>query len=453
MAQVINTPTRSTGLGSILGSSLGQGIGEGLAQIAQNKVERFQQNRLAHALMATKNFTPEQAKVISMFKDNPKVVQDLMGGFFNTGAEQPQQAIQQQPTMQQQLVQQQQPQQQQQQRVAQMQQVQQQEPQQPKLNPTEFARLQQLFSSVGQNNQTGMPNLPAQDQLARILGQATPQEQMQKVSPERMPIPQVGKEVPAAAVFGPSKKAARATWGGGTPKAVAAEAKAALDAAKFEESQKMHGEVRKENAFKFNKKYIEDTESHADSSRESEMRLDRLSQLNKNDKLMHPLMYSALKKVGLDIPGLQNADMQEFEKEKNAFLKNAKSIFGSRVTNYEMSQFLKTIPSLEQTQEGRTRVIRNLKLAGKAAQLRANAMRDIIKENKRVPPLDLQQQVEERIGGQLDKISQQFASGKRQADFKSITDADPSLYTGKTGTDHATGKKYKSDGTSWVEVQ
>jgi hypothetical protein len=428
---VVNDPGRAAGAGGAMGRGLGEGLGSGIAEMLQHKVgvmrQQQERSKLASALHNA-GYSPQEASLLSMYPPEQQFKMMQMLG-----------QDQQQP-------------------VTQTQQLAQQQNMKPLMQTMQPQQQTNPLEGFGFNNdqieQQQQKNIQ-QQQLDRILApqgqQKPPIKEPVKTKPgmktaEYLPIPEVGGEVPAAA--GLTKKTFKEKI-----TAPLQTEKLRLEREKMAESAAMHGEVRKEKAFQFTKKYVEETESHADSARESEMRLDRLNTLNRQNKLMHPLMYSALKKVGMDVPGLQNADMQEFEKEKNAFLKNAKSIFGARVTNYEMNQFLKTIPSLEQTQEGRTRVIRNLKLAGKAAQIRATAMRDIIKENKRIPPLDLQQLVEERVGDQLDKISKQFASGERLPDFKSIKDADPSLYTGKTGTDFASGKKYQSDGKQWVEVR
>ncbi|MEK6884942.1 MAG: hypothetical protein AABY22_35250, partial [Nanoarchaeota archaeon] len=40
---------------------------------------------------------------------------------------------------------------------------------------------------------------------------------------------------------------------------------------------------------------------------------------------------------------------EEFQKIEANFLRNAKQYFGGRISNYEVEQFLKTIPSLSQS--------------------------------------------------------------------------------------------------------
>lgn len=115
-----------------------------------------------------------------------------------------------------------------------------------------------------------------------------------------------------------------------------------------------------------------------------------------------------LKEAGLDIPALMNPESEEFLKIRQSFLRDAKKYFGARVTNFELEQFLKTIPDLSQSPEGRKRVIANLKRFNRLKILRAKSMRDVIRDNDGIPPLDLLEQTDERYSKNAKKIASQF---------------------------------------------
>lgn len=115
-----------------------------------------------------------------------------------------------------------------------------------------------------------------------------------------------------------------------------------------------------------------------------------------------------LKRAGLDIPALMNPESQEFEKIAQGFLRDAKNVFGGRISNYEVEQFLKTIPSLSQSPEGRKRVIAGLKQLARGDLAYNEALREIMKENNNVPPDDLLEQIGDRIDDKLDKIAELF---------------------------------------------
>lgn len=424
MAQIINDPygSRSSGLGAILG----QGLGTGLSQVVQHKIDTMlqnqQQSRLANILAKTGNFSPEQAKVISMFQGNPAVAHKMMELF---GHEAQQEAQQQQSPARQPIVQQ----------AARQQEIRQ------KSEPIILSNLTQPNSQTSQirENVSQVLKSPTKpQQIEKILGTLTPEEVRQPLPVEEMSIPKVTEKEPPRKLIDKTRRQF-----GETPKM-------ALDRQKFEEAQKMHGAVRKETAFKMTQKYRDEVEKLASSARENANHYSAMQRLNKQDKLINPMLYSALKTAHLDFPWLIGQEAQEYEKEKAGLLRDAKSIFGARVTNFEMSQFLKMIPTLENTKEGRTTILKNLNLANKAALLREKAMRDIIRENKGTPPLDIHEQVEDRIGGQLDKISHMFATGENLPDFDAMPPAQQ--YVGKTIKDNATGKIFKSNGQEWVGV-
>ncbi len=156
-------------------------------------------------------------------------------------------------------------------------------------------------------------------------------------------------------------------------------------------------------------KEINDRASSADKS---EKRLKRFEELIQKGDLAHPLVGSFVKTlqhgipllgVSLDLTGLMSQDSQEFEKLSTDFLKEAKGLFGSRMTEGELMQFLKTIPSLSQSNEGKVAVIQNMKEFNAAAKLSKKAMNDIIREKGGRPP-NLQELIDDKIAPQLDKI-------------------------------------------------
>lgn len=167
----------------------------------------------------------------------------------------------------------------------------------------------------------------------------------------------------------------------------------------------------KEQAFKITKDVRSRIAKESRGARENMARLGRMSNLIDEGKLIGPVWNETLKRLNLDIPALKNPSSQEFDKLTVDFLRGARDIFGARVTNFEVENFLKAIPSLSQTNEGKKRVIRNLELMNKGAVVRSKVMQEVVKENGGIPPLDLEEQVEERAGPVLDKLSSKFLLG------------------------------------------
>lgn len=173
---------------------------------------------------------------------------------------------------------------------------------------------------------------------------------------------------------------------------------------KQKESQKK--EVRE--AFKFNKEEMKEIVSKARAAKTNLQDLARLEELDKEGKLDTPGYVEFLKRSGFDIPALMNPGSEEYQKITQTFLRDAKTYLGSRISNFELEQFLKTIPSLSQSPEGRKRVVSNLKRINRTALEYNNALKDVIKENKGVPPLDLQSAIEDKVDKKLDKVAEQF---------------------------------------------
>ncbi len=195
--------------------------------------------------------------------------------------------------------------------------------------------------------------------------------------------------------------------------------------------------------------------NQARAARENNTRLERMNVLNERDNLINPIYNATLKKLGLDIAALKNPDSQEFDKLTNDMFKNIREIFGNRISVIEIVTFLKTIPTLNQTQEGRRRVIRNLQLLTRGAPARFEIMREILKENGGVPPYDLGVQIEERASGVLDKMSSEFIGGLSSAPEIEIS-ADEKKIKAKASPrvrNPKTGEILEWNGTQWKKVK
>lgn len=107
----------------------------------------------------------------------------------------------------------------------------------------------------------------------------------------------------------------------------------------------------------------------------------------------------------------ENPDAEEFEKLSNGFISGAKALFGSRITDQDLRAFMATVPQLSNTDSGKKSIIRNIQLLNKAAHVRAEVMKKIIKENKGFRPANLPILVEEEAARELDKIANQFVEG------------------------------------------
>jgi hypothetical protein len=215
--------------------------------------------------------------------------------------------------------------------------------------------------------------------------------------------------------------------------------------------QKRNEAIRDERAYLANKKQSEEISKAYQAAMNNNMRLGRLKTLNDKDKLINPATHSFLKATHLDYPWLMGTDTQEFEEVGNSFLRDARSIFGARITNFELGSFLRLLPTLQNTKEGRSVIIRNMKLYNEAAKSIFNARNDVIKENGGKIPLDMNERIDLKIGPKLENISHRFETGEDIESKKSFSKPPPaSDYVNKRIKHEATGKYLRSNGIQWV---
>jgi hypothetical protein len=103
-----------------------------------------------------------------------------------------------------------------------------------------------------------------------------------------------------------------------------------------------------------------------------------------------------------------NEDVEEFEKLSADFIKGAKAVFGTRITDADLNAYMKTIPTLMQSDAGKKRVIANLQEINAFAKKQATIAREIVKANGNRRPADLEQQVQDRMSEDLDVLAAEF---------------------------------------------
>lgn len=101
-------------------------------------------------------------------------------------------------------------------------------------------------------------------------------------------------------------------------------------------------------------------------------------------------------------------ETQQFEKNSAEFVKGAKGIFGSRITDADLNAFMKMVPTLSNTNEGKLAILRNIQLVNEAALVKEKVRNHIVKENGNRRPYNLEDMVEEISEPIIDKMANQF---------------------------------------------
>lgn len=97
--------------------------------------------------------------------------------------------------------------------------------------------------------------------------------------------------------------------------------------------------------------------------RDDKDRMTIMKQLEKSGKLPKGLGRINVDKNGnLRVPFLANPETQRFIKILNEFSAGAKNTFGSRVTNFDLIQYMKRYPTLLNTPEGRKQILEQMNI-------------------------------------------------------------------------------------------
>lgn len=135
---------------------------------------------------------------------------------------------------------------------------------------------------------------------------------------------------------------------------------------------------RQEGRFKINTDLFAKTEKSLRKFEQSGLKLGQLKRLNERGNLAKGLgrLNVNFKTGELRFPFLASPDTQLFVKTINDFLTEAKDSFGARVTNFEVDRFLKRLPSLANSEEGRRAILRQMTIINELNQLQEKGVVD-----------------------------------------------------------------------------
>jgi hypothetical protein len=376
----VNEPTA----GASIGQAFGSGIGNALNLLAQHKMQEIMDQKQIHNNEKfIKAWNPGLSnEQVAAFARSPEFAQKAM---FERGVSAPE-------SNQQQVAQEQQQQYQPQQDMQQFA-PQQQEQQQAK--PALSDVLKMLYGAEGKApGQVQVPTIEP-----NIKSPMRQQALKAAAKQEVMPAQSVAQQSPITGTQAIAKQAGFAL--GPTPEDRRHQEKLAVQ---------REDTAKKDIASKYKEtKELRHTIVQAGKTARQDLKdLDRLEELSHKGDLSTPGYVEMLHRVGLDIPALMTPDSEEFQKIQANFLRNAKQYFGGRISNYEVEQFLKTIPSLSQSPEGRSRVIANLKYVARASLEHNNALKEVVAENGGVPPYDLEERIDDKVEKRMDTLAEKL---------------------------------------------
>lgn len=88
------------------------------------------------------------------------------------------------------------------------------------------------------------------------------------------------------------------------------------------------------------------------------------------------------------IPFLASPEAQRYVKTINEFSKAAKDTYGARVTNFDLTQFMKRLPTLANSEEGRNQILQQMDIITKINMAQEKALQDVIEDHGGIRNID-----------------------------------------------------------------
>lgn len=192
------------------------------------------------------------------------------------------------------------------------------------------------------------------------------------------------------------------------------------------------------------------------SSKRDELGIKNLSRINSSGKLP-----KGLGRILIDpntgelrpyaqVVGLATPEAQEFSKELARFSTRAKDAFGSRVTNFDLSVFMRQFPNLLNTSEGRERILRLMEINNKLDFSYQNALDKIYKKYGigNIPMEKADELAQALIKDETEKLKNEYLTayeGKKTVENLS----NKGYKEGQTATNTDTGEKYIFRNGKW----
>lgn len=139
----------------------------------------------------------------------------------------------------------------------------------------------------------------------------------------------------------------------------------------------------------------------------------------KDEDLASPTAAVFLDALGIPLGALKDPSSELYQKLSLDLLKGLPETYGNRILKVEVDNFLKTIPSLMNSPDGRRMIASNMLKLGEMKEVYYNAMRGeqekAIKAHQPVP--DFQQKVFDQVKPQIDRINNEFV---KLSEIKSV---------------------------------
>jgi hypothetical protein len=175
-----------------------------------------------------------------------------------------------------------------------------------------------------------------------------------------------------------------------------------------------------EKAYNAQKTFIDDTTSgYRAFEEQTKPKLLQMQSMNPED-LIGAAANVFLEEMGIPLGALEDPSSELYQKLSLDLLKGLPETYGNRILKVEVDNFLKTIPSLMNSGEGRRMIASNMLKLGEMKGVYYNEMRrqqrDYLDSNKPLPR-DFEQSIFDQVKPQIDRINNEFV---KMAQIKSV---------------------------------
>ena len=149
-----------------------------------------------------------------------------------------------------------------------------------------------------------------------------------------------------------------------------------------------------EGRYRSNLPLYQEDQKKVDTLENEMLNIDRLEALNNTGKLpkgLGRLLNVNFKEGELRIPFVAAPETQAFVKTINDFTVKAKDSFGARVTNFELQRFMKRLPGLLNSREGRSVILRQMRLMNEINQAQKEGVINAFEEAGGLRKIDYDQ--------------------------------------------------------------
>jgi hypothetical protein len=220
------------------------------------------------------------------------------------------------------------------------------------------------------------------------------------------------------------------------------------------EAQKEQTRTNKEKAFfKFNEPKLAEVAGIERKIQVDNARFSRLEDLfTDNSKFPHQTLAALMTKDGQlnDVAYSQlSPEAQEAVKLIIDSTSGIKDTYGARVTNFDLQTFLRKLPSLMTSPEGRMRVIRDLKNINDINSVYNEGIQDIFEKaggSDKISYSEAERKFKKEYGSELQRKIDKFIEPD-QKNFNEMPS--PKKFLGKKVMNENTGEIFISDGNEW----